>query len=358
MEEKPFKTKDLFFALLRNALWLSEEQIPNELSSIQAEKLLKAAEQQTVSALIADALIRNNVRMQKKQALTAFSILTQIQQSNIQLNEALTSFISLPLPDYRVVKGQTMGPFYPNPLLRTPGDIDFLVSDYNQARSVLENNWHIELPKRLIEKEYAFTHQGVTYEIHTKLISFGSIRNQRYWDSLMQGSHNVVVANGVNIPTLEPTINAVYLFVHIFFHFIREGVGIRQMCDWALFLHHQNSAINWQELEITLNRLGLIKAYRAFICILKEHLGLEDIPIETNEKDHRMSVLILSNILRGGNFGHNTRASNQTSWRYKIETLRITISNCLHYFWLAPIELSLMIPKLIWLNIKLTFLKQ
>lgn len=357
MGEKPFKTRDLFFALLRNALWQSKEQLPNELSSTQAEKLYKAAEQQTVSALIADALIRNDIRMPKMQVLKACSILNQIQQNNILLNKALTSFTFLPLPKYIVVKGQTLGSLYPNPLLRTPGDIDFLVYDYNQTKKALEQKWQIELPERLIEKEYAFTYHDVTYELHTKLISFGSIRHQRYWESLMNHSHSEVTIDEVRIPTLEPTVNAVYLFTHLFFHFIHEGIGLRQVCDWTLFLHHQNSSIDWEKLEIIINRLGITNAFRAFLCIAKNHLGLKKSPIKTSDKDDKISDLILAKILKGGNFGHSLRSSEQTHWKYKMGTMRITISNCIHFFRLAPIELSLMVPKLIWLNIKLILLK-
>lgn len=353
MEEKPYKTKELFFSLLRSALLQSKEQIPKELSSTQVEKLFKAAEQQTVSALIADVLIRNNVKIPKIQALKAFSILNQIQQSNILLNEALTSFASLPLPEYIVVKGQTLSSLYPNSLLRTPGDIDFLIFDYSQAKTVLEQNWHIELPKRLIEKEYAFTYHDVTYELHTKLISFGSIRHQRYWESLMRTPYSEVIIDEVRIPTLEPTINAVYLLTHIFFHFIHEGIGLRQICDWTIFLHHQNSSIDWNKLEIIINRLGIANAFRAFLCIAKNHLGLQNIPIATSDKDDKISDLILSKILKGGNFGHSLRASELTHWKYKVGTMHITISNCIQFFRLAPIELTLMVPKLIWLNIKL-----
>ncbi len=98
-------TKDLFFAMLRNALWHTKEQIPLELTEPASDKLLWAAKEQTVLGLVCDALIRNNVRLPRQKVFEAVRLLAQIRQANEQLNKELKQFVALPMKNYVVVKG-------------------------------------------------------------------------------------------------------------------------------------------------------------------------------------------------------------------------------------------------------------
>lgn len=344
---------DLFFALLRNALWHSREEMPDKLSEETAVRLLWMAKEQTVQGLLIDVLIRNNIQLPREQVFKILGTVQQIQQTNQKLNEELKCFVTLPLEDYVVVKGQTVAAFYPNPMLRMSGDIDFLVRDYAKAKGVLQKEWNIELPERLIDKEYSFEHGGVTYEIHTSLMAFSSRSHRRCWERLMRRPIGTVEVDATQVPTLEPTAYAVYVFVHLFFHFIREGVGLRQMCDWAMLLHHYREVLDCEELERMLHGLGIEKAYRAFGCILVDKLGLQYFPLALNEQDRRWSKMILQDIMQGGNFGRNARKKRKSGWQYKTETFRLTLRNCRRYFRLAPVEMIMIVPRVSWLNVKL-----
>jgi hypothetical protein len=66
------------------------------------------------------------------------------------------------------------------------------------------------------------------------------------WDSLIEKEWQekyFVEIDGVKVRTLSPTLNAAYVFIHLFFHFIREGVSLRPFCDWAIVLHYYYSGI-------------------------------------------------------------------------------------------------------------------
>lgn len=353
MEEKGFKMMDVFFAFLRNALWDSEEELPKELTDRQTDNLLLAARQHALTALVVDAMMRNEVKMPKQMVLELFGITNRIRHANQQLNEELKRFVSLPLRDYVVVKGQTVAALYPSPSLRMSGDIDFLVADYQEACAILKREWNIDLPKRLIDKEASFKHGGCTYEIHSLLVEFGRRKHQRYWNALMKRPHSSVEVDGAKVPTLEPTVYAVYIFVHLFFHFIREGVGLRQMCDWAMVLRHYREEINQDELQTMLRSLGLIRAYRVFGNILVERIGMTDFPLTITEEDRKWSEKVLKDILIGGNFGNNLKEQGIHGWRAKMRTMRYTMCNCWRYYRLAPTELLMKLPSLAWLNVKL-----
>ena len=351
------KSKDLFFALLRNALWHTEECLPSDLPEKMAERIFSIAGQQTVLGLVCDALIRNDVKMPQKYVIKAWGLLEQIRRANNLLNNELKVFVQLPIKDYVVVKGQTVAALYPDPNIRMSGDIDFLVHDYGSANVVLKREWNVKLPQRLIDKETAFLHGSVTYEIHTSLMEFGYWRHRQEWQKLMQRKCGFVLVDGVQVQTLEPTVYAVYVFVHLFFHFIREGIGLRQMCDWAVILDRYKDDIDPSQLTTDLDGLGLKRAYRAFGGVLIAHLGLRTFPLPLDEKDKKDSERILKDILRYGNFGKPSRKVQEFGWKFKMETMGRTVRNCWKYFRLAPAEMAMIIPRLAVLNAKLIFSK-
>lgn len=343
----------LFFTLLRDALWQLREELPKELTEKDANKLFNIVEKQTVAGLVYDALIRHKISLPRQFIHRMVWTIEQIQQTNQQVNEKLNLLVKLPLTNYVVVKGQTIASFYPSPLLRMPGDIDFLVRDYPTACTILRQYWQVELPERLIDKEIAFKYHGVIYEIHTELLRFGCCWHQRYWKKLMLRDFSFVNVDRATVPTLESTIYIVYVFCHLFFHFIREGVGIRQMCDWAVMLHHYRNDIDQDELKTILKRLGMLKAYRVFGCILVDKLGLMEFPITIEDYDRKWTDKILADIFKGGNFGHYARERKLKGWSYKMETMKLTFQKCVRYWSLAPAELTMTIPKLVWLNVRL-----
>lgn len=347
-------TKDLLFALLRNSLWLSEEALPEMLPDNMMKQLFILAEEQTVSGMVVDALIRNDVRMPQQWVFEMLGLEAQNRLANQNLNDELKQLANLQLKNYVIVKGQTIAAIYRNPLLRMPGDIDFFVQKYDEAKDVLQREWNIELPSKLADRECAFEHGGATYEIHDNLIIFGSRKHQKSWEQLMKRPCGFADVDGMKVPTLVPTVNAIYVFIHLFFHFLREGVSLRQFCDWAIILHHYRDEIDRNDLIDVLKKLDLQKAYRAFGTILVDNLGLSDIefPFELNNEDREWKNMILDDIFKGGSFG---KLLHQTdcSWKYKMETMRIAFRNTLRYYVLCPSEVGLMIPRLMKQNLKI-----
>ena len=346
----------LFFALLRSALWGNNEDLPKELSEKEAFNLFKVVEEQSVSGLVFDAIIRNEMKIPQSFVFEAVGIEGRIKLVNKHLNDELKEFVKLSLRDYVVVKGQTIAAIYPDASLRMPGDIDFLVHDYESAKVVIEREWNVELPVELVDREYAFEHGNATYEIHDKLIVFGCRKHQRYWDKLMSHPFECINVSGVLIPTLSPTNNAIYVFVHLFFHFVREGVSLRQLCDWAMVLHHYKNEIDRDGLLMILLHLNLFDAYCAFGTILIDYLGLplSEFPLPLGVNDRVWQKRIMDDIFKSGNFG-KLRHHARSSWRYKVETMGIVVRNSIRYYRLCPSEVGSMIPRLVKGNLKILF---
>ena len=152
---------------------------------------------------------------------------------------------------------------------------------------------------------------------------------------------------------IEPTLNAVYIFIHLFFHFIKEGLGIRQLCDWAVMMHQYAGEIDKERLIEVLQNVGLQKAFLAFGTILVDILGMKEFPLPLSEKDRKPQGRIMRDIMHGGNFGRGKRNVQEVGLRYKLETMIFVLSNCMRYFSLAPKELMLIPYRRMVVNLKL-----
>jgi len=347
--------EEKLFGLLREALWgvpFNEPVTPKD-----GKSLIAIAEKQTVAGLIIDILIKKDVRMEQQTVFEAFAYLEQIRLQNQQMNAELAEFARLMIEtqtDYIIVKGQALAALYPDPLLRMSGDIDFLVKDYRHTADVLKSHWNVELPQSLAEKEVAFTHGAALYELHTYLIDFGSNSYKRYWEKALAGSTPIyVIIGGEQVAVMEPTLYVAYVFIHLFFHFIHEGIGLRHLCDWAVIMHHYAADLDRTRLENVLKDVGMMKAFRAFGSILEDQLGMKAFPFPLSDNDRKFQQCIVKDILHGGNFGRDNRKVRKVGVRHKAETMWLTFSNSIRYYSLAPKEMGLMLYRRLLVNLKL-----
>lgn len=134
--------------------------------------------------------------------------------------------------------------------------------------------------------------------MHYHTAVFASSSKQRYWDELIESYFDDildhVVINDVEVPTLPPALNAIYLFVHIYHHFLKEGIALRQFIDWMMFLEAKPEEIVVSELTAKLERLGLLRAFKAFGAVLTEVLGMETKSFPYSLTDNDKGMLIKS----------------------------------------------------------------
>ena len=352
-------TVEPLFALLRSALW--GVKFEEKLTSEDFLLVMALAEQQTVTGLVFNQLSDQNTGADRKVVLKYAGKLSKIQRRNQLANKELLEFVNICHQhsiENMVVKGQTLASLYPNPLLRASGDIDFLIKDdYEVCRPQIERAMNVKLPSKMVDKEIAFKWNNMLYELHSNLIVFGSKKNRAYWKKLMDKEWNNTFfadVEGTPVRTLSPTMNAAYLFFHLFFHLIREGVALRQFCDWAVYLHTYKDEIDIDSLSAILVQLDMVKAFRAFGNILVHDLGLppSSFPLEITAEDMKWRNTILRDVIKGGNFGklnHHTTSK----YKFKIETLKLATRNSFRYYSLAPTEVRVIIPRLILLNLQL-----
>jgi hypothetical protein len=355
------KFYNIFLKALRSALW--GDDFDYRLEPAVFQRVMEIAEEQVVAGLVFDVLSRQDTKIGLDATINYIAQNEQIKNSNDLINNELISFVESANNnkfDCLIVKGQTIGRLYSNLDLRASGDIDILMlNDYSDSKIILERMMGVVLPEKMIEKELSFFYGETRFDVHRNIVDFCCSKHQRFWDELLKKKRDCyyfVDIKDVKVRTLPPTINVVYVFLHLFFHFIREGVALRQFCDWAMALHHYKDEIDRNKRSDILDGIGVKRAFCAFGSVSVDYLGLpkDEFPLVLNDKDRCLSKTILQDVFKGGNFGRKNHQSKSTLG-YKFETMRLIIKNNIRYYKLAPSEMRMMVPKMIGINIKLLF---
>ena len=354
--------ESLLFELLRAELWGTSLSF-SQLSHNEFEELMEMAGEQTVTGLVGDSLIKNGVKLEREDALGLYAKMKVIEKTNARVNENLVSFVNFMERkeiDYIIVKGQVAGSLYPNPNARMSGDVDlyFVGDNYTKIKGLVEQRLGKQLSKLSDGKHVEFEVNGVIFELHNKLSRLATRKHQEYWDqmidnAILKGTDTVNI-NGKDIKTLSATYNAMYIFVHLFYHMTASGVGLRQLCDWAMVLSNnvnvnpnlnpnKKSSLNREDLGGSLKELGYLKAYKAMGAFLVEYLGLpeEQFPLALDEKDRKWVETIKKNILKRGNFGRSGRKVKKIGVLHSIETGYLNMVQTLTFYRLAPKEVLL-----------------
>lgn len=349
-------TRDTLLQLVRAVLWQHPLDWRRDIvASDEYVSLIRLAREQALVGIVAQGLVESGVRLERKDALDLAGHIAALEKRNTLLDIAVAK-LSRTMQEQGiriiVMKGQTLALLYPNPKSRSCGDIDFLChpDDWDKAVRYFSDEWKVKLEDTHSSKHVEFVFQGVQYELHSKLTDFAYPGHQRYWDEQVMtevwSSASTVSLQGVQIPVLPPTINALYVFVHIFYHLIIDGIGLRQFCDWALVMERHKNQIDADGLKSHLEGLGLMKAFTGLGVILTDDIGLQPsvFPYAITEKERERSRQLLQNILVKGNFGHNHQYSKPSGVVHGLEHLWEIFKQSYQFSHYAPKEAWWRIP--------------
>lgn len=306
-----------FFELLSAALWSRQADVSCflDLDSQKWEKIVEYANMQRVVALITAGVetLPLEYRPPKAIYISLLLLTEKIKSANHLINDRLVEisqeYSSLGI-SFVLLKGQGNSMYYPDALYRTPGDLDLFL--YREKDYQIANEWVVK-NSLICDKEsdlhLGFDWRGVHIENHHHIFSFtkkkynGSFQS---WVSLVVESNSFesVHINGATIHVLPIELNIIYLFLHLFRHFIDSGVGLRQICDWVLLLSARHEELEKESLIELAKYFGILDAMcvLSYTCI--KYLGASpDIFPFLVKNDNRYSDMLMKDILQGGHFG-------------------------------------------------------
>ena len=341
--------------LIKNELW-GEQLSFSSIDKKDFSALQNIANMQTVNGLVYSSLINNNVKLPQQEALVAFGSLENTKKANLLLNKNLiflTELLEKHNIKFFVVKGQTIANSYPHPLHRVGGDLDFycFAEDLERLLNILHKELNVEPKRDESEQHYTFLFNKTLFELHFTLYKFANTENQQYFDNLINSEPlSYTFIDNKKIPTLNPTLNLAYTFLHLFHHLIELGVGLRQFCDVAILCHiaamaeqegDRKDCIDKAKLIEILKRLDFLKAFTAIGTVLVDEIGLPEaeFPYTLTKKDYKRKKYILNVVYKRGNFGKYGRTTKVRSGiKYYIEQTNIKLSHYYHLFNLSRKE--------------------
>ena len=323
------KQQKIFFDFLRFCIG-SAKEIPDSLKEADWKELYRIAQKQALLGVLFYGIRRlpKELAPEQKLLMQWMAMAEQIRKQNIKLfqdsvkvcqnfeNEGFANCI---------LKGQGNALLYPDPYMRTPGDIDIYLSGGRRkimkyVERVCPNQvmryHHVDFPVMKTAIEVHFTPSYMFFPVHNS-------RMQKWFGKVMgeQCNHRVSLPDGygeIHVP--QVSFNVIYILSHLHRHIFTEGIGLRQLLDYYFVLVKwhtdltnltdsikrlpQMTQINTDldALRHKLKYLGLWKFAQAVMFVMKEVFGLsEDRMIAPmDEKEGRF---LLDEIMRGGNFG-------------------------------------------------------
>lgn len=243
---------------------------------------------------------------EREEFLNEIILLKLQRQSHVEALKAVKERLDAAGVTFVLLKGLGCDYYYPEQGLRDLGDIDIFVGEdnYDLAAQAFEfENTGVESPKHFRTKV-----EGITVEIHRHCEIMPSKKADGEFRGLASEglctNPASLCIDGITVNVPSDNFNAIYLFTHFFNHFLGGGCGLRQVCDWMLFLHAKNKTLDREYLAAALKSLGLANAWRTFGAMAVQHLGMpeEEMPFYDRRLLNRGTKL-LHVMLDMGNFG-------------------------------------------------------
>lgn len=296
------KEQQALLNLLSNNIFGSDKKIPK---SINIEELLRESKNQAVTAIIC-----NNKKLFDSSDPTL--ILRHLaSNSQIFANHTLVHNIMTEagIP-YTVLKGAASAYYYPEPILRAMGDVDFFVKkqDLERATEVLKQHgftpWeenhicHIVFMKDKIHLEMHFEPAGMPN-------GDAGVLARGYIEDIIETS-SLVKNEPCTFVNPDKFHHGFIMLLHMQHHLLSEGIGLRHLCDWAVFV---NSFKDDEFEELFRERLGKVGLWKfAKMISLTAHVSV-GLPYQNfmgRDKDFAEALLV--DIITGGNFGAKDEA--------------------------------------------------
>jgi len=238
-----------------------------------------------------------------------------------------------------ILKGLFLRDIYPEPWLRSMCDYDVLVrsEELEKIAAIMKTAGYKKTNKE--EKHVEYIHaQYLAIEFHKSLISADRFENSSEFEQKVW--MNVIPAKvfGTDVLTLNPTDHAIHLILHMASHIREAGFGLRQLCDWILFIEAYNQKIDWDTFTRYIRSMNLEIFTRVLFKACQKFLYLE-IPYRWECNDESMDEVaekLILDIFDSGVFGNDSndritanRIIHYTDGAETSKTLRQKIRTCI-----------------------------
>ena len=337
-----------FLDLVRAGLWADARftDIQNQgfTEPIDWDKVYQLAEEQSVIGLVLAGIEHSAVKPSKELLFQWIGEVQVIEQTNKAMNKFIENLVGgMRKADIYtlLVKGQGIAQCYERPLWRQSGDVDLLLSEINYKKA---KEYLLPLSSSNKNEEQYSQHLGLSIdqwyvEIH------GSLRTglSERVDKEVDANQNDVFYGGQvrswNIGKTQvflpaPDNDVFFVFTHFIKHFYKEGMNLRQICDWCRLLWTYKDSLNRGCLEKRIRKAGLMSEWKAFAALAVEYLGMPSKAIPMYDSRFKSKgERILRHILKGEPYS-KIRDSWAIAMIFPWNTLKFLPAIFFHLNWL------------------------
>ena len=295
-------TESELLKILSSSLFQTDYQINEE---IDYNRVLKEARAQSVLGLVYPIVKdAENLRDEWKEEF----FVTVMQNAAVEAGHAEIHrlFKEEKIP-YVTLKGCASAKYYPEPSLRTMGDVDFLVaeSDFERAERILLENGFEHAHEDSSERHRSFNKNNLLWELHKRISGIpagdvGELCKRKI--SGMIGKAALISTDGGEFYIPDSYHHGMVILLHTVGHITSTGVGLRHVCDWAVFVNSMPEDVFVDMFSKDLKEIGLWKFTKLLTAFCSEYLGMPEKSFAA-DADKNILPSMMEDILSGGNFG-------------------------------------------------------
>lgn len=205
-----------------------------------------------------------------------------------------------------ILKGCASSFWYPDPLDRCLGDVDFIVPESERERAgqvLIKNGYQPGAVKNFYHIVYQKASSHLELHLEVPGIPYGKQGEytRTYLKDIIEQKKEISFENGV---ICVPSIfhHGLILLLHTCHHLLGEGIGLRHLCDWAVFVSSINSPKFQTIFEEKLKNIGLWRFAQILTWTAERWLGCPHMAW-SGEPDAKLADELIGEIFESGNFG-------------------------------------------------------
>lgn len=261
--------------------------------------------------------------LSKQQKLDWIGQVMQIEQGNKHqmkvMNDLAQKWINKGCR-VMVMKGQANSLMYPHPEHRSPGDIDcYLFENYQLGNEIakreganVDEGWY---------KHSQISYKGELFENHLFFVhTREGKRSKRLQKELEQALQVKDWSTFPESQVLQPPTqwNAMFLTYHACGHFLSEGLRLKQIQDWAVFLKTHQYDVDWKMFYEYCDRFHFRRFADTMTAISVHNLGV-NIENTAITKESTYVEKLLKNTLYDEDYIYN---AGETLWKSRLHVIR------------------------------------
>lgn len=235
----------------------------------------------------------------------------------VKCQNELTDFLEKNNYKYIILKGIASASYYENPDMRMLGDVDFLIDNSISdeiGEAIQSNLGYSVYGMESHERHLTMMRKKDAIEMHYEIPGIPNGDKGEFVKNFISNILDDTISTTIDGNTFTAPshlFHGIIILLHMLHH-MKEGLGLRHLCDWGAFVNSTAKFSFWDKDFIPfLNELGLMKYASVMASVCHKYMGI-DMPACLPVADDEICEDIINDIFQSGNFGNKDEQYHQS----------------------------------------------